>query len=277
MGVTEPTYHRHGMETRQRVSVVEHSAAPHIAQADAFLAAVRHEHARFMDALGQAAAMLGRQSEQLQPAAAAQVQLTRQFLDAQRSILQLRAATDNELALIGVVPDDGVESAATHHDEVLAAQRQRLATALDGWWAQENALSRTVTDEARDAVQSYLGRLATIELCDAAARPDAVSRVFAGLEVGDPVDLGSLLGELIRSLDTQAVEAVATVEQVADPGDLHFVEMGASEAFGEFWVRRAAGESLAAAPVRQRRLLPQALYPVAVVASLLTIAMAWMG
>lgn len=165
------------METRQRVN-----------DAEAFLAAVRKEQARFIEALGQAAAMLGRESIELERSFAAQTQLTRQFLDAQRSILQLRADTDKELAVIGTVP-----------------------------------------------------------------------------------------GELIHSLDPTSVPSDPTPQPVAvDPNDLRFKDGGSSEAFVEFWAERESAKPVVEAPRRWRAQL-RAAYPVAAVASLLTVAMAWMG
>jgi len=265
------------METRQRVSGVAHSASPRGADTDDFLAAVRTEHARFIEGLGQAAALLGRQSTQLQPALAAQIQLTRQFLDAQRSILQLRAETDKELALIGEVPCEHGDAASGQHDQVMGAQRQLLSQVLDAWWVEENVLRRTVLQDARHAVQEYLAHLATSDTADAVVLPGAATRVLAELEVGDAGDLHALLAELIQSLDSApTVLAVQPAPAAADPRDLRFIDIGASETFVEFWAQRETTEPKTVTSQR-RRFLPQAVYPVVAVASLLTLAMAWMG
>jgi len=265
------------METRQRVSGVAHSAASRGADTEAFLAAVRTEQARFIEALGQAATVLGQQSTQLQPALAAQIQLTRQFLDAQRSILQLRAETDKELALIGTVPCERADAASGQHDQVVAAQRQHLSQTLDTWWVEENVLRRTVLNDARRAVHEYLAHLATSDTVDAAVLPGAATRVLAELEVGDAGDLHALLDELIQSLDSSpAVVALPQASVAADPSDLHFIDFRASETFVEFWAQRESTEPKNVTPQR-RRFLPQAVYPVVAVASLITLAMAWMG
>lgn len=264
------------METRQRVNDVAQLTPRRAADADAFLAAVRKEHARFIDALGQAAALLGGGSAQLEQARAAHVQLTRQFLDAQRSILQLRAETDKELALIGAVPGEPAPCDAATHGALVGAQKQQLTIVLDQWWAEENDLRRTIIAEARAAVQRYLARLEATATAEAVALSVATTRVLAELDTADAADLNSLLNELISSLDALPKPAPAAHTTPAAADDLRFVDVAPSESFVEFWVQREA-----VAPVKSQtrrwRFLPSAVYPVAAVASLLTVAMAWMG
>lgn len=260
------------METRQRVN-----------DADVFLAAVRKEHARFVEALGQAGALLGRGSPQLEHACAAQVQLTRQFLDAQRSILQLRAETDKELALIGAVPGNHAEADGAPHSAVVVAQRQQLSAVLDQWWADESELRRSVIDKARHAVQTYLAQLAISTPAADVVLPSTTTRVLADLEVADASDLQALLGELITSLDLASVNRIGVVEAVEAPAaradDLRFVDAAPSESFTEFWAQResATPSDAPTMPARRWWSLPHAVYPVAAVASALTVAMAWMG
>ena len=275
-GVTRAFYHRVHMETRQRVSGVAHSVALRGGEVDAFLTTVRAEQARFIEALGQAAALLGRESMQLQPAVAAQIQMTRQFLDAQRSILRLRAETDKELAVIGAVPSGDAAVAPSQHDQVVAAQRLHLSQALDGWWAQENVLRRNVLADAREAVQEHLARLATSGTVEPAVLPGVATRVLEELEVADAADLHALLDQLIQSLDFAPAQPVAPATAVADPSDLRFVDVGTGETFGEFWAQGDVVELETVTPPR-RRYMRTAVYPVAAVASLLTLAMAWMG
>ena len=273
MCVTGASYHRHGMETRQRVSGVEQQRAPRHAGADAFLAALRKEQARFIEAIGQAAAFLGPESGQLSHACATQAQLTRQFLDAQRSILQLRAETDQELALIGAVPG---HPAPAPDGELDASHRQQLSLVLDQWWAGEGLLRRTIIDEARDAVQQYLARLAASDADAALMLPTTAARVLAELEVADATDLHSLLDELIYSLVAAPLVGPQPSPVTASPGDLRFIDAGTDNDFGEFWAAREVVEPVDESP-RRRLLLPSAVWPVAAVASLLTLAMAWMG
>ena len=244
---------------------------------DAFLAVVRKEQARFIEALGQAAALLGRESTQLEQSFAAQTQLTRQFLDAQRSILQLRADTDKDLALIGKVPGARADAEAHGHSDLAGAQKEQLATTLELWWVEERELRRTVIHEARQAVQRYLARLAADDAAAVVALPTATTRVLAELDGADAADLHSLLDELIHSLDPTPVQPDAPHRSVAvGPNDLHFKDVGSSEAFVEFWAARESVGPVVDAP-RRWRSVPQAVYPVAAVASLLTVAMAWMG
>lgn len=265
------------METRQRTSGVEQLTPRRGADADAFLAAVRKEQARFIEALGQAAAMLGRESKQLEHAFAAQQQLTRQFLDAQRSILQLRADTDEELALIGTVPGERAPAEPQRHGDVVAAQKQQLSAVLDQWWVDERELRRTVIDEARQAVQRYLARLAASDAAAGAPLPTTTTRVLAELDGAEAADLHSLLDELIHSLDPPASSVAQQQPAVdVDPNDLRFKDVGPGEAFVEFWAARESAEPVVAPP-RRWRFLPQAVYPVAAVVSMLTVAMAWMG
>lgn len=265
------------METRQRLNDVEQSGNRPATDAEVFLAVVRKEHARFIEALGQAATQLGRGSVQLDLAQATQVQLTRQFFDAQRSILQLRAETDKELNLIGSVPGGQGQAERAAHDHDVADQRQQLARVLDEWWIAENELRSSVIAEARSAVERYLARLATNELASVVALSATTTRVLAELETADAADLHSLLDELIHSLDSAPAPSTVPAEpRVAAADELRFTESASRESFGEFWAERELTEPAVAAPSRWR-FLPPAVYPVAAVASLLTMAMAWMG
>ena len=132
-----------------------------VAGVEEYLAVVRREHSRFVEALSAASAHLGRQSAQLAAASSIQVQLTRQFLDAQRSILQLRAETDREIDVIGETPSD--ENGRVDSDDLASYSRRRsqLTMLLDEWWLDENELRRVVLARARHAVQRYLAELET--------------------------------------------------------------------------------------------------------------------
>lgn len=67
---------------------------------------LRREQARFLEAVGQAASMLGQETGQVANLGAIQGRLTRQFFDAQRLILQRRAETDAEVARISAETED---------------------------------------------------------------------------------------------------------------------------------------------------------------------------
>ncbi|MEQ1703383.1 MAG: hypothetical protein ABMA25_25020, partial [Ilumatobacteraceae bacterium] len=86
----------------------------------AFSESLRREHQRFLSAVGDATARLGHGARALAGTAALQHQLTRQFLDAQRSILLRHAETQAEIQRI----ERDAEADATAQ---LAAARRRSA------------------------------------------------------------------------------------------------------------------------------------------------------
>jgi cell division septum initiation protein DivIVA len=88
------------METAPALHVVEHLPLDLRVEVDAFLDTLRKEQTRFLDAIGQARSLLGGQSGQLAHVTAIQGRLTRQFFDAQRSIVARRAEVDAEVERI---------------------------------------------------------------------------------------------------------------------------------------------------------------------------------
>lgn len=113
------------METTPRLDDVEKSsrhprasASESAVEVDQFFAALRAAQAGFMDVIWRAQAQLGRNSGQLSHVAAIQGRLTRQFFDAQRSIMMRRAEIDAEVALIG-------SAAEAQADELVSAARVR--------------------------------------------------------------------------------------------------------------------------------------------------------
>ncbi|MGB8858832.1 MAG: hypothetical protein WCC60_06230, partial [Ilumatobacteraceae bacterium] len=75
------------METRQRRHEVQQLTAGAEAEVEQFLTTLRHEQARFLETMAHAGALLGSGAGQLGNVMAIQQRLTRQFFDAQRSIL----------------------------------------------------------------------------------------------------------------------------------------------------------------------------------------------
>jgi len=69
-------------------------------QAEDYLDALRHEHQRFLLAVGEASSRLGGESDELARLAAVHSRLTRQFFDAQRSLLRNRAEVDAQVEQI---------------------------------------------------------------------------------------------------------------------------------------------------------------------------------
>ena len=156
-----------------------------------YLEVLRIEQVRFLDAIGEARSFLYG-SGKMAHASAIQVQLTRRFLDGQRSILRHRAAVEAEVALIATGKDfeafqpDGAE-----------ASRQ-LAALLDDWWLAENQSGRTIIDAARaHAEMCHPVSETNNALSDEAASVGQLSSdVVAALDAADPADLGSLLTTL---------------------------------------------------------------------------------
>lgn len=120
------------METTPRLDDVEKvpsrprraSADQNAVEVERFFAALRAAQVGFMEAVGQAQAELGRDSGQLSHVAAIQGRLTRQFFDAQRSIMMRRAEVDAEVALIGATAEEQAD------ELVSAARAKATASAL---------------------------------------------------------------------------------------------------------------------------------------------------
>jgi cell division septum initiation protein DivIVA len=90
------------------------------AEVASFCDTVRTEHLRFLQAVGDASSRLGREHRELAQAAAVHGRLTRQFFDAQRSILLRRAEVAAEV--LGIAKEAELSAA-----EVAAGARRRAA------------------------------------------------------------------------------------------------------------------------------------------------------
>ncbi len=133
------------METT-RPHPVEQVHAGRPAAADAFLEALRVEQARFLEAIARARSLLGHESGQLANVAAVHGRLTRQFFDAQRTIMSRRAELDAEVAAVGRAADERA-------DAQLAVARERIAA---GSLHDDAAESGDLHERARAA--AMLGR-----------------------------------------------------------------------------------------------------------------------
>ncbi len=278
------------METRQSDAPAERLPMGSAAAVEGYLATVRREHSRFVEALSLAGAQLGRDSTQLAAASSMQVQLTRQFLDAQRSILQFRAESDRELSVIGRTPGgEGAPGADVDDHGSYGRCRSQLTLLLDGWWLDENELRRVVLARARDAVQHYLAALEAGTIVSQSASPAALpalaEQLLTRLDSADPADLVGLLDALIVSLDgavsPAACEASSHSSQVVAAAaerplrELRFIEGAPADGFGEFWVHDPA--PVATSKWRGWRVFAHAAAPTVALATLLTAAMAWIG
>ncbi|MDP2292121.1 MAG: hypothetical protein Q8M22_13100 [Actinomycetota bacterium] len=131
------------METT-RPHPVEQLPAGRPAAADAFLDTLRAEQSRFLEAIARARSLLGHESGQLANVAAVHGRLTRQFFDAQRTIMSRRAELDAEVAAVGGAAE---ERAAAQ----LAMARERVAAGSVG---DDVAESGEMDDPARTAAMT---------------------------------------------------------------------------------------------------------------------------
>ncbi len=86
------------METAPPPTLTEGISPVRADQVEHFFDTLRKEQAHFLDTIGRARSLLGHDSGQLAHVSAIQGRLTRQFFDAQRSILARRAEVDAEVA-----------------------------------------------------------------------------------------------------------------------------------------------------------------------------------
>lgn len=111
------------METSSRLdekSPADRRGSTREVEVATFFAALRTAQSSFLEAIGRAQADLDRESGQLSHVAAIQGRLTRQFFDAQRSIMMRRAEVDAEVALIGA-------AAEGQANQLVSAARARAA------------------------------------------------------------------------------------------------------------------------------------------------------
>ncbi len=219
------------METRPAPQTL---AAPDHSAVETFFDTVRKEQLRFLDAVAQARAQLGATSSQLAQATAIHGRLTRQFFDAQRSIMRRRAEVDVQVArilsgecdhelgrldvgspttgqeiatLTGVLVRTKADAeqlaavldAAFEPDDLdgTAAERE-LASMLDDWWATENESGRSIVADARAraAVRRHLAALVLVE---------GVSRADSGAPHAAPLAPG-FSQHLLSALDAAEVD-----------------------------------------------------------------------
>ncbi len=111
----------HAAETQLAASQVRTTSGV-TADVAAFCDTVRTEHLRFLHAVGDARSRLGQEHSELAKAAAIHGRLTRQFFDAQRSILLRRAEVDAEV--------DAIANQAEAHAAAVAGDARRRAAML---------------------------------------------------------------------------------------------------------------------------------------------------
>lgn len=102
------------------------------ADVEAFVETLRREHQRFLAAVGDAGARLGKDAAALANTAALHARLTRQFLDAQRTILCRHAQTDAEVARIEREAEAGAATLMANARRRVAAMSEHPACGLPG-------------------------------------------------------------------------------------------------------------------------------------------------
>lgn len=115
------------METTRGLPDAESVRVDVQSDADVFFATLRREQARFLDAVGRARSLLGRESGQLAHVTAIQLRLTRQFFDAQTAIMRRRAEVDAEVTAIARAADElALATVGTAREQVAAGLVPRL-------------------------------------------------------------------------------------------------------------------------------------------------------
>lgn len=194
---------------------------------ETFFDTIRKEHERFLDQVGRARSLLGHGSGELAEISAIQLRLTRQFLDAQRSILTRRGQVDAEIARFG-------RDAAQHATDVVAVARARvgddfadqpaasvaansttmvgdpfavdsphardgsdfakqLTSLLEDWWRAEHSEGAKLIERARDRA--------------------AVRRHLADIEAGEIIHSATPLGDLQPELTARDNEPTSYLPQ----------------------------------------------------------------
>lgn len=179
-----------------------------------FEAALRAEQLRHLDALRRACAMLDGHSGRLPVLAGAHSALTRQWFDAQRSLLGRCAEIDAQVEGADA-PDVWVSEMA---DDMAAAQRQ-LGAVLDSWWAVENDRSDRCL-AVREAQQAVTQELPAVTAVVTTALPADVLAVLEPIEAtgaDELTDVASVL-DALADLLRRPTGTAAPVHQETDDG-----------------------------------------------------------
>jgi hypothetical protein len=298
------------METAPRLYHVVNSSADGDTGVNAYFETLRREQTRFLEAVERARSLLGSDSGQLAQVTATQGMLTRQFLDAQRSIMKRRAQVDAEVG--GIVKEAAslstvlVGAFEADHPAYTNAQQQ-LATLLDDWWHAENVRGRTVLDAAQAATRhnGQENEAATSQAALPPPKPDDECADLAPpvrLAPSVPLAPPSLPAPLVITLDdAKATDLVSLCAGIADspqssgatrpdlriaPADDLVIRLdlptsvastrGASEeTFGEFWGERRHPRPTGTGTTKW--VAAHILLPVTVLTSALCVVMTLIG
>lgn len=266
--------------------------------ADDFLACTERASTRYLAEVAGAVSRLGDDDVELRSAANRAVRLTRQFLDAQRTIVLRSADTDGaarravetamlETAVLGASIDDMLEFPAV---DDLGSYDAELRALLEAWWARSAdefdasltsvrrqcaqwvEVARLASDEAAPSVGQLADALpaTTVEVARHGASPDLPVEIAALVDGCDPVRLGELLDQLDDVLESRSGSGHLAQEPTnhqtgSAPGSPE------GERFAAFWGAGAAGATA------RRSVLREAIVPMLLVAALLVVALLGIG
>jgi hypothetical protein len=178
-----------------------------------FASTLRAEHLRHLDAVRRACAILDGHAGRLPALASAHGALTRQWFDAQRSLLGRCAQLDTEAESA-----DQLDSRAVGLAEDIAQAQRQLTEILDSWWELENRCLR----QSAAAVEAQNAVTLELPIVEAVVTSALPADVFALLDSADPSSLSSLLDALAASLDAADLDAADL-----DAADLDAAELDA--------------------------------------------------
>lgn len=253
------------------------------ADVEAFLATLRREQVRFLDAISAARVELHSEPGQLAKAAALQARLTQRFLDAQRSILRGRAEADAKVARIAEDAETtdslAILSNAAFESDGAEAERQ-LRSLLDDWWRAEGQLRGAQVDSCAPA-------RGTVEPTTESVEPEEPADVLPGsllaaLDTIDHTGLETLLVSLLDALGNPTREhgpsrsSTAEASSVTSDPDPSAESDGTSgqDAFDSFW---GAGSTRWTHRVARNWVVAHVLFPTVTVVAGLALVFAWTG
>ena len=143
---------------------------------------LRNEQSKFLEAVAQARSVLGHETGNLSQVSAVQGRLTRQFFDAQRSLLQRRAEIDAEVARIAAETEE-------HANVVLASavahatlDRPTPPAHVDGRTDEDASPSLVRIEQSTRQAMAALGVLAVRSMADADALEQVINDAFTPSE-----------------------------------------------------------------------------------------------
>ncbi len=240
------------------------------ADVEAFLARLRREQVRFLDAISAARLELHSEPGQLAKAAALHARLAQRFLDAQRSILRGRAEADARIARI-VEDGETADVLASMTNAALesgGAQAERqLRSLLDDWWRAERRGTVEPTTEAvvpvEPAVMLPGSLLAALETVDHTGLETLLVSLLDAL--GDPPTEHGFSSPTTGGVGSVASDPAPSAESARTLGE---------DAFDRFW---GAGSARWTQRLARNWVVVHVLFPTVTVVAGLALMLAWTG